>query len=107
VTTRYYWWIVSHDPDTKKPYLIFGSEKSEDECRQRGMELLGGLDFEVKRLGTRSLSKASSLLKGNRLEQTHSLKEASKRLGHDKSVLRDRKRKEHKLRRVDRATNVI
>jgi hypothetical protein len=90
--TRYYWWLCTRD-EKGKPYLVFGSEKSEDDARQKGMELLGGLDFEIKRLPTRSLPKASSLCKGNRLEQYHNLKEASKRLGHEKSVARLKRRK--------------
>ncbi len=81
---RNYWWLVTQDQG--KNFLVFGSDKSEEDARQKGFELLGGIDFEIKRLPTRSLSQASSLLKGNRLEQYHSLREASKRLGHDKSI---------------------
>lgn len=85
------WWLVTHD-ENDKMFLIFGSDKSEDEAREKGLEMLGGLDFEIKRLPTRELAKASSLLKGNRLEQTHSLTKASKRLGHDKSLKRLKRR---------------
>lgn len=88
MTTKYYWWIVSADPETGKPYLIFGSDKGEDDARQKGLEMLSGLDFQIKRLPTRNLAMASSMLKGNRLEQSRSLKTASKRLGHSKSLRR-------------------
>jgi hypothetical protein len=88
MTTRYYWWIVSHDPDTGRPYLIFGSDKSEENCRQHGLEILGNVDFEIKRYPTRDISRASSLYRGSRLDTTHSLKEASRRIGHDKSIKR-------------------
>ncbi len=84
---RNYSWLVCQDPDTHKPFLIAGGN-SEEDCRQKGLELLGGIDFEIKGLPTRNLSKASSLLKGNRLEETHSLHKASEKLGHEKSLLR-------------------
>jgi hypothetical protein len=95
VTTRYYWWLISRDPDTKRPYLIFGSDRSEDDARQHGLEVLGNVDFEIKRYPTKDLSRASSLYRGSRLDKTHSLTEAGRRIGHDKSVSRMRKRTSH------------
>lgn len=89
---RYHYWLVCNDPDSGKPYLIYGGQ-TEEEARQKGLEMLSGVDFEIKRLPTRNLQRASSLLKGNRLEQSHSLREASKRLGHDKSLNRLRRRR--------------
>ena len=82
-----WYWIVCTDPETNKNFLIAGG-RTEDEARQRGMEMLGGLDFTIKRLPTRNLQRASSLLKGNRLEQTRSLRKASERLGHERTVRR-------------------
>jgi len=87
---RYYYWLTARD-ETGKPYLIYGG-MTEDEARQKGLEMLGGTDFQIKRLPTRNLARASSLLKGGRLEQTHSLKEAGKRIGHNKSLKRLRHR---------------
>ena len=86
VATRQYYWIVAHD-DTGKPYLIYGGE-SEEAARDKGLEMLSGIDFEIRKLPTRNLSRASSLLKGNRLEMYHSLKEATRRIGHNKSLKR-------------------
>ena len=83
---RNYYWLMAQD-ETGKPYLVFGGS-SEEEARQKGLEMLVGFNFEIKRLPTRNLQMASSLLKGNRLEQTHSLKEAGKRLGHNRSLKR-------------------
>ena len=91
--TRYYWWLVTQDEDGK-PFLIFGSDKSENDALQNGREMLPGTTFEIRKLPTRNLQRASSLIKGNRLESTHSLKEASKRLGHEKSVERLRRKRE-------------
>ena len=88
---RKYYWITATDPESGKPYLVFGGS-TEDEARQRGLELLGGIDFQLKPLPTRNLSRASSLLKGNRLEQTHSLQKASEKLGHTKSLKRMRRK---------------
>ncbi len=87
LSQRMYYWIVAHDTDNK-PYLIFGSDKSEEDARQQGLEMLGGVDFEIKKFPTRDLASASSMLKGKKLKETHSLKKATERLGHEKSVNR-------------------
>ena len=88
---RYYYWIVARDEG--KPYLLFGGN-SEQEARQKGMELLAGLNFDIKRYPTRDQATASAYLRGKRLEQTHSLKESGRRIGHNKSLRRaKRKRK--------------
>lgn len=89
--TRYYYWLVCQD-ETGKPYLIYGGE-SEEEARQKGLEMLNGVDFTIKRLPTRSLPHASSLLKGNRLEEYHNLRKATQRLGHDRSFKRAKQRR--------------
>jgi len=96
MTTRYYYWLVAADPETHKPYLVMGSDKSEGDARIKGMEMLPGVDFQIKRLPTKDIGSASAMIRGKRLETTHSLKEASKKLGHEKSIARDRKRKLHK-----------
>lgn len=87
-----YFWLVAKDPDSGKPYLIYGGT-TEDEARQKGLEMLGGIDFQIKSLPTRNLARASSLLKGNRLETTRSLKAASQRLGHSKTLKRKKRRR--------------
>ena len=89
---RYYYWIVSKDPETGKPYLIFGSDKDEATARQKGLEMLGGVDFEIKRYPTRDLATASAYLRGKRLEQSGSLGVAGKRIGHDRSLRRMRRK---------------
>ncbi len=86
MTTRYFWWIVAVDQG--KTFLVFGSDRGEAEARQKALELLGGTDFDIKKLPTRDQGRASSLLKGNRLEQYHSLHKASQKLGHDRSLKR-------------------
>ena len=87
---RNYYWLSAQD-ETGKSYLVYGGI-TEDEARQKGFEMLGGVDFEIKRLPTRNLATASSMLKGNRLEQTHSLREAGKRMGHNRSLKKLRHR---------------
>jgi hypothetical protein len=86
--TDYHYWIVAESDG--KPYLLYAcpGREGEETARRRGFELLGGLDFKIFRYNTRNLSKASSLYRGGRLDTTHSLKEASRRIGHDKSVKR-------------------
>ncbi len=89
--TRFYYWISARD-ETGKSYLIFGSDKTEDEARQKGLDMLGSVDFEIKRLPTRNLASASSMIRGKRLKETHSLRQAGKRIGHTKSIERLRRR---------------
>jgi len=88
---RNYYWLVARD-ENGKPYLIFGGD-SEVEARQKGLEMLGGLDFEIRSYPTRHEPTASSYLRGKRLEDTHSLKESSRRIGHSKSLRRLRQRR--------------
>ena len=88
---RWYYWIVALDQETKKHYLIYGG-LNESDARAKGLELLGGVDFEIKKYPTRDLATASSYYRGKRLETTHSLKEASKRIGHGRSLSRLRKK---------------
>jgi len=89
---RKYFWLVANDPETGKPYLIYGGT-TEAEARQQGIEMLSGVDFEIKALPTMNLQAASSMLKGRKLKKTHSLRKASERLGHTKSVRRMRRRR--------------
>ena len=88
---RKYYWLLASDPETKKPYLIFGGD-TEEEARQKGLDLLNGVDFEIRGLHTHSLPAASAEVRGKRLEETHSLKKASERLGHSRSIARLRRR---------------
>ena len=92
MTTRYYYWLKCMD-SSGKMYLVFGSDRDESDARTRGIELLGGADFEIKRLPTRNLQKASSLCKGHRLEETHSITKASEKIGHEKSLRRQLKKR--------------
>jgi hypothetical protein len=92
---NYFYWLLCRDPDTGKPFLIAGGD-TEDAARSKGLECLGGIDFEVRRLPTRNLARASSMIRGVRLEETHSLKKASQKLGHTKSVRRMLERRSRK-----------
>lgn len=91
--TDYHYWIVARSEN--KPYLVYAcpAREGEQTARQRGLELLGGIDFEIKRYPTRDLGRASSLYRGHRLDKTHSLREASRRIGHDKSIKRLKKKR--------------
>ena len=86
----YYYWITARDEG--KSYLIYGG-LSEQEARDKGLEMLGGIDFKIKRLRTRNQQRASAMIKGGKLEETHSLKEAGKRIGHGKSIRKMRQKK--------------
>ena len=92
VSRRMYYWIAAKD-ETGKPYLLSATScRTEDECRAYGMEMLGGLDFEIKRYPTRDLSSAVRMHRGSRLEDTHALRTSARRQGHEKSIARLRRR---------------
>ena len=89
---QYHWWIAAQD-ENGKPYLIygapdFGSNGGEDAARAKGIDMLGGLNFEIKRYPTRALSEASSYYRGKRLESGEGLRASTQRLGHEKSIAR-------------------
>lgn len=88
-----YWWLVVPDPETGRTNLIFGSDKNEDEAREKGLEMLGGLDFDVKMYPTRNRNEASAFHRGKRLEDGEGLKRSSQRLGHEKTLNRIMKRR--------------
>ena len=77
---RQYWWLTGVSEG--KTFLIFGSDESIDDARQHGLELLGGINFEIKCLRSRNIAQASRELKGGKLERTHDLGQATKRLKH-------------------------
>ncbi len=92
---RKYYWLVAVDTTDNKPYLVFGGN-TEDEARQKGLEMLPGINFEIKDFPTRNLAMASSMLRGKRLDGKIPLHEASRRQGHEKSLKElIRKRREH------------
>lgn len=92
---RYYFWLVAKGEDGKT-FLIFGSDKSSEEARTKGLEMLQGLDFQIARLPTRDLSTASAMWRGKRLDSGEGLRRSTQRLGHDRS-LRRRQRPHHKF----------
>lgn len=81
---QFFWIISSCDG---RPILIFG-DRDENVARQKGLEQLNGRDFKLKRLPTRDLGKASSMIRGQRLEETHDLHEATKRQTHERGLRR-------------------
>ncbi|MBU2249374.1 MAG: hypothetical protein KKD77_21680 [Gammaproteobacteria bacterium] len=78
--TKHYWWLSGVNDGER--FLIFGSDISEDDARRRGLELLRGIDFEVRKLNTKNLASASQKYKGHRLERTRDLRTATRRLRH-------------------------
>jgi len=91
---RQWYWIVAQD-DMGQPYLIFGGA-TEPEARQKGLEMLPGVNFEVRMFRTRNLDTARSLLRGSRLDGQRSLRQAGRRQGHEKSIPKLLKRKKRR-----------
>jgi len=77
--SRLHYWLTGVTEG--KTFLIYGGT-SEDNARMKGLELLGGIDFQVKGLPTRDMSAASRLLKGGILERSKNIKTATQRLKH-------------------------
>lgn len=96
MTREYHYWIVAEEPDSGKPYLIYGcpQRNGEDQARQKGLETLNGLDFKLVTYPTRDLSRASSFLRGKRLSEGKGLKESARRQGHEGTI----KRRSHRKR---------
>lgn len=94
MSRKEYWWIVCTDSESGKRYLLFGSDKSEDDARQNGLEMLGGTDFEIRMFPTSDRNTASAMLRGKRLKESHSLAESSQRIGHERSIDRLRQKGE-------------
>jgi len=87
-----YYWIVTRGEDDK-PYLISATDcHSESEARQRGMEMLSGLDFKVMRFPTMDIHQASSYMRGKRLNSGQGLSRSTQRQGHEKSIARLRRK---------------
>jgi hypothetical protein len=76
------YWIVTNDSTGHDQTLIFGSDISEEEARMKGLQDLPGIDFVIKALRTRNLARASSLIKGEKLDKYHDLSKATEKLHH-------------------------
>jgi hypothetical protein len=89
---QYHYWIAARD-ETGKPYLIYGCPDRDGEsvARNKGIEMLGGLDFVIKRFPTSNMAQASQFWKGFRLESGEGLHQSAQRLGHERSVDRLRR----------------
>ena len=101
---QYHWWVGTIDPEDGKPYLIYGapdrgSDGGEDAERVKGMETLGGLDFELKRLPTRDRGAASAMWKGDRLARGDGLHTSTRRLGHERGIALARRREARRRNR--------
>ena len=93
---RKYYWLICQDPDTEKVFLIAGGS-TEEEARSKGLEMLSGIDFEIRGLPTRNLQTASSMVRGKRLEDTQLLSKAKERLGHNRSLDRLKRKRRDSL----------
>lgn len=88
---EYHYWIVAREDG--KPYLVYGG-RTEQEARNKGMEMLGGINFEIKRFPTRDLAAASAYYRGKRLESGEGLRNSTQRIGHGKSIKRLRQKQQ-------------
>ncbi len=81
---RNYYWIIAYLGE--QPYLVGGNgdklgAKTEDEARENALKL-GLLNFKIVSYPTINMQAASAFFRGKRLEDTKSLREASKRIKH-------------------------
>jgi len=91
MVTRYYYWITTQNES--QPILLYGG-LTESEAREKGLEMLSGTDFQIKRLPTRDIGAASAYIRGKRLEATHDIHESTRRIGHERTVRRFKHRGE-------------
>ena len=89
---EYHWWLITRDEEGR-PYVVYacpdrGSTGGEDVARSRGFDILGSMEFTVKRFPTRDIGKVRSYVCGNRLEGGAGLRESTRRQGHDRSLRR-------------------
>ena len=84
-----YWWIIANY--NGKPILIFGGS-TEDDARLKGITELGGANFSLKELATRDPGRASQMIRGVKLEDTHNLAVSLQRQGHERTLNQMRKR---------------
>ena len=92
---QFHFWISTIDPETGKRYLIYGCPErggGENEARQKGMEMLSGLDFKLHRFPTMDKDSASAMLRGKRISAGQPLGEVSRRIGHERSLRRLKRR---------------
>lgn len=85
----YYWIVCVYEGETS---LIPGGE-TEEEARIKGLEQLPGIDFDIKKLHTKNIAQASRELKGEKLERTHSLGQARRKLLHERGLSRKMNRR--------------
>jgi len=87
---EYFYWLYGRNPEDGKGFLIYACPDREGEstARTRGFEMLGGMDFKIKRLPTRDIGSASAMIRGVKLDTGMGLRRAQQRLGHDKTVKR-------------------
>lgn len=83
---HYYYWIVAIRPDAQ-PVLIFGGD-DENAARMKGLEMLSGVDFDIKRFPTRDRGTASAMLRGKRLEGGAGLDRSMERQLHERGLAR-------------------
>lgn len=90
VAREWHWWAVTKDSNSR-PYLVYlcpDKDGGESLARQRGIELMRGLDFELVRYRTYNIAQARAFLAGKRLQSGIGLQESSRRQGHEKSLAR-------------------
>lgn len=97
------YWIVTNDGTGHNQTLIFGSDVSEEDARLKGLQDLPGIDFVIKPLRTRNLARASSLLKGEKLDRYHDLSKATERLHHTTKLGKHRHSSESKAKHSSRS----
>lgn len=95
---QYHYWIVAVEPTTGKNILIYGCPDRDGEsgARSKGMEMLGSLDFDIKRYPTSRLQEASAIWRGKRLQRGDGLSASTQRQAHEKTVSRWRQRREER-----------
>ncbi len=93
---EYHYWIVAKNEDTGQPYLIYGcnAREGEDAARSKGLEMLGSIDFQIRRFPTSDIGTASAMLRGKRLADGMGLHESTRRIGHEATIRRRQRQRQ-------------
>ena len=85
---RQHYWICTQQDG--QPILIYGcpAHQGEEAARQKGIEMLCGINFELHKFPTRDTGKAAQMWKGRILETGHNLRQATTRQMHEGGLKR-------------------
>ena len=97
VSKRNWYWIKAIERDGRM--AVLGPYNSEEEANSQGYELLDVPDFQIKKLPTRDLARATHLAQGGRVEDGHLIAPAHLHTRHEAGIQQQRRRKSNQIKK--------